>query len=247
MKFYRRQSIADSSPMNDKWAVTTENKIVTNTSVGLETPRGDVDSRSVAPENGTLRYNTEIGAGGELEVYVNGVWEIIKTNRQQILTRQTFTNSNYSNTIFGPLAYNINAERPEGVTVYVENVYQLPETNYNLRSSTLGSPLTTSTLVSQTAFFGDTVIYLNSVADFNPGLSLAGTNLENNVIVETNTTNSSITIFPGALGNIPTGGLATAIYSSGTYIQFTPDAVPAPSKPITTILGLDGFTPPFEI
>lgn len=247
MKFYRRQSITDSAPMDNKWAVDTNNQIITDTKVGMQVPRGDANDRSLTPENGSLRYNTQLGTGGELEVFINGTWEIIKTNRQQVLTRQTFTSSNYLNTIFGPLAYGIDPSRPEGVAVYVENVYQIPETNYTLKLSTPGLPLTTSTIVTQNTYFGETVVHLNSVADFNPGLSLAGTNLENNVIVETDTTNSTITIFPGALGNIPAGSPAIAIYSSGTYVQFTPDAVPAPSKPITTILGLDGFTPPFEI
>jgi hypothetical protein len=84
-------------------AVEVTGEIVTDTSAGMQTPRGDALSRVENPVNGTIRYNTEIGTGGELEAYINGTWEIIKTNRQATVTRQEFDNGDYQDTIFHAL------------------------------------------------------------------------------------------------------------------------------------------------
>jgi hypothetical protein len=247
MKFYKRLPISQFNPMDDKFAVEADGRIVTDTVVGMETPSGDASQRSVFPENGTIRYNTDIGNGGELEAYVNGTWEIIKTNRQATVTKQTFENGDYADTIFGPLAYDIDITKPENLSVYVENVYQIPGVNYELRRSSLGFPLTSTATVVQTVGFGETVVYLDTIADFNVGLTLTGTNLNNNVIIATSATDKSITIEPGALGFIPVGGLAVANFSTGTYVQFEPSSTPVPFKPVTTLLGLDGYCPPFQV
>jgi hypothetical protein len=246
-KFYKRQNMDYTNPRTNKLAVEVTGEIVTDTSAGMQTPRGDALSRVENPVNGTIRYNTEIGTGGELEAYINGTWEIIKTNRQATVTKQEFDNGDYADTIFGPLAYDIDITRPENLTVYVENVYQLPGINYTLVRSTASQPLTTSTTVVQAAGFGDTVIRLASIADFNVGLTLSGTNLQGNTIVATSATDSTITISPGALGFIPEDGLAIAFYEEGTYVKFATNATPVPFKPVITILGLDGFCPPFQV
>jgi len=246
-KFYKRQNMDYTNPRTNKLAVEITGEIVTDTSAGMQTPRGDALSRVENPVNGTLRYNTEIGTGGELEAYINGTWEIIKTNRQADVTVQSFENGDYADTIFGPLAYNIDISRPQNLLVYVENVYQLPGINYTLVQSTPLVPLTTSTTVTAAAGFGDTVIQLESIADFNVGLTLTGTNLQNNVIVATSATDKTITVSPGALGFIPEGGLAVAFYSTGTYVKFATNATPVPFKPVITFLGLDGFCPPFQV
>lgn len=244
-KFYKRQNMDYTNPRTNKFAVQIDGEIITDTSAGMQTPRGDTVSRIDTPVNGTIRYNTDIGLGGELEAYINGTWEIIKTNRQAIVTKQVFENGDYLDTIFGPLDYAVDVDRPENVMVYVENVYQVPDLNYTLVESSALAPLTTATVVTQAAGFGDTVIKLATIADFNAGLQLSGTNLQGNVIVSTSATDSTITIFPGALGFIPEGGLALAFYPLGVYVKFAQNATPVPFKPVITLLGLDGYCPPF--
>jgi hypothetical protein len=246
-KFYKRQNMDYTNPRTNKLAVEITGEIVTDTSAGMQMPRGDAETRVETPVNGTIRYNTEIGPGGELEAYINGTWEIIKTNRQATVTRQEFDNGDYQDTIFGPLAYDIDITRPENLMVYVENVYQLPGVNYTLVESTALVPLTTSTTVVTAVGFGATIIELESIADFNVGLVLSGTNLQGNTIVATSATDSTITVSPGALGFIPEGGLAIAFYEPGTYVKFATNATPVPFKPVITLLGLDGFCPPFQV
>jgi hypothetical protein len=245
MRFYRRQT-SSIKPQDTTFAVEADGRIVTKTKLGMEMPSGRKEDRYATPKNGTIRYNQGIGPGGELEAYVNGQWEIIKTNRQATVTRQTFNNGDYADRIFGPLAYKIDITKPENVMVYVDNVYQVPGLNYTLQESVAGFPITTSTTVAISANFGDTTIFLESIADFNPGRVLSGTNLEGNIIVATSATTKSITISPGAAAFIPVGGLAVVNISTGTYVVFTDDAVPTPSKPVTTLMGLDGYCPPFE-
>lgn len=247
MKFYKRLPINTYDPMSKSFAVEADGRIITNTVASMETPSGVTEERPTVLVNGAIRYNESIGIGGELEAYINNRWEIIKTNRQAQVTKQVFENGDYKDTIFGPLAYDIDISRPENVMVYVENVYQVPGVNYELIRSTNAQPLTTSTTVPTLVGFGETVIPLADVSNFNPGIALNGTNLQNNVIVSVDNTASTITVSPGALGVIPAGGLAIAVYSTGTWIRFMPDSVPVPTKPVMTLLGLDGYCPPFEV
>jgi hypothetical protein len=248
MKFYKRKPIDTVNPMSNSWVVLPDGRIYTNSTSTVQMPVGKADGRPVATvNNGQIRYNSEIGQGGELEAYINGTWEIIKTNRHATVTKQEFQNGDYADTIFGPLAYDIDPAKPENLQVYVENVWQIPGTNYELKLSQLGAPLTTTTNVSRAVYFGETVIPLDDIADFNVGVSLNGTNLQNNVIVDTSATDSTITISPGALGFIPQGSVAIAVYSTGTFIKFTPSATPVPFKPVIALLGLDGYCPPFEV
>lgn len=230
--------------MDNKLAVEVDGRIVTNTSASLQLPVGDNDRRPTVLRNGEIRYNTQTGTG-EIEAYINGSWQRIKTNRQQTISQQTFTNTNYANTIFGPLSWDIDTTKPQNVMVYVDNVYQIPTTNYTLARSSDAQPITSSTLVTASVALGDTQIRLNSVINFNAGQRLAGTNLSANTIISVDTTASTIIIAPGALGNISPGGLAVTFFNTGTYVIFQPDAVPVPTKPVTTLLGFDGYTPPF--
>lgn len=244
MKFYKRENLSNLNPMDNSLAVEVDGRIVTNTSASLQLPVGDKEQRPSVVRNGEIRYNTQLGTG-EIEAYINGKWQIIKTNRQQNITQQTFTNSNYANTIFGPLAYDIDTTKPQNVMVYVDNVYQIPTTHYTLSRSSDAQPLQVSTTVTGNVLFGATVVPLESVVNFNPGQKIDGTNLTNNTVVSVDTTNSTITITPGTLGTIAPGGLAVGFFSTGTYVIFNSDAVPVPSKPVTTLLGFDGYTPPF--
>ena len=248
MKFYKRLPIHRKDPMSGRFAVEADDRIVTNTVHGMQMPRGNAAQRSVPPVNGELRYNNDIGTGGELEAYVNGVWEIVKTNRQATVTRQEFDNGDYADTLFGPLAYDIDTNKPENLTVYVENVPQIPGTNFNLLYSSAGSPIVATAFVIGLAYSGDTVLKVDTVADFNPGQPITGNFIApGTTIVITSATNKTITITPGITNSIVPGTLVTTTFSTGTYVKFAVDSLPVPYKPVITLLGLDGYCPPFEV
>ena len=248
MKFYKRLPIHRKDPMSDRFAVEADDRIITSTTKGMQMPRGTAAQRSAPPVNGELRYNTEIGAGGELEVFINDVWEIVKTNRQATVTQQKFDNGDYADTIFGPLAYDIDPDKPENLTVYVENVPQISGTNFNLLYSSALSPIIANAYVIGLALSGATVLQVDTVADFNFGQPITGNFIApGTTIVTTDPILKTITIDPGTAGAIVPGTLVTTSFSTGTYVKFSLDSLPVPNKPVITLLGLDGYCPPFEV
>jgi len=246
MKFYKRLPINRKDPISNAFAVEADGRIVTNTHASIQAPGGTTAQRPTVLSNGEIRYNTELGTG-ELEAYINGSWQIVKTNRQAEITVNTYTNGDYLNTIFGPLSYNIDIAKPQNVMVYVENVYQVPTTNYTLEFSSVGSPITTSTMLSIDANLSDTTLYLDSIANFNIGNPISGTNVDGNIITAVNTLSNSIDITPGTSGSVSSGTLIISTFNTGTYVVFTDDAVPVPNKPVTVLQGFDGYNPPFEV
>lgn len=247
MKFYKRLPINRKDPMNNRFAVEADDHIVTTSSVGMQMPRGEASQRSTTPKSGELRFNTDIG-NGELEVYINDHWEIVKTNRPAIVTQQEFDNGDYADTYFGPLAYDIDPAHPENLTVYVENVPQLPVTNFTLAYSSTSTPITTSTQVFLDADTGTNLIFVNSVADFNPGNIITGTNISTGTtVVDTDPFALTITISTGTTDIVTAGTELTTTFGTGTFVQFVSNSLPVPNKPVVTILGLDGYCPPFEV
>lgn len=248
MKFYKRQNLSKTSPQDNTWAVEADGRIVTTSKVSLQTPVGSVDYRPAEPQTGMVRYNTDLGDNGELEVYINDHWEILKTNRQQVITMQSFDNGDYADTIFGPLEYDVDINKPENLMVYVENVWQIPQVNYELVYNSLAEPITTSTVLTQPAEISTTTLYVETVADFNPGQQLFGLGITGNVVVDTSSTDMSITITPGTSSEISSGTSVTAAFGvEGTYVKFTPSSFPVPFKPVIVLQGFDGYGPPFEI
>ena len=248
MKFYKRLPIHRKDPMSDRFAVEADDRIITSTAKGMQMPRGTAAQRSIPPVNGELRYNTEIGVGGELEVYVNGVWEIVKTNRHATVTQQQFNNGDYADTLFGPLAYDIDPTKPENLNVFVENVPQIPGTNFILEQSVGGDPIQVSATVIADTQPGETVIYLNSVADFNPGNIIYGEYIvPGTTVVDSVSSSSTITISAGVTGLLAIAKVVTTVLTTGTYVKFLPSSLPVPNKPVITMLGLDGYCPPFEV
>jgi hypothetical protein len=248
MKFYKRLPLNRKNPFSNTFAAEADGRLVTNTTNSLQLPKGNIAQRPAGPSNGQIRYNIQLGNnGGELEAYIDGKWEIIKTNRQANITKQEFDNGDYADTLFGPLAYNVSIDRPENVFVYVENVPQIAGTNYTLEYSSTPTPITTSTTLSIEAGPGETLLFVESVADFNPGQPITGSNLDGNTVVDTSATDRTIIISPGASGTVATGTVITTSFAPGTYVRFRPDSLPVPHKPVITLLGFDGYNPPFEV
>jgi len=248
MKFYKRLPLNRKDPMSGRFAVEADDRIITTTTRGMQMPSGTALERTTVPVDGEIRYNKDIGAGGELEAYINGTWEIIKTNRPATVTQQEFDNGDYADTIFGPLAYDIDPSKPENLTVYVENVPQIPGTNFTLFYSSTLVPFTTSTTVTQEAIGGATVLTVASVADFNPGNLIAGTNIVGGTtVVDTSATDLTITLSVGTADVVTSGTQVTTTFNTGTFVQFLGNSLPVPNKPVITLLGLDGYCPPFEV
>lgn len=249
MKYYKRLPIHRKSPTNNHFVVEQDGRIITDTTNSLEIPAGTAAQRPNILVDGQIRYNTDLGVSGELEAYINGTWEIIKTNRQSFITKQVFDNGDYADSYFGPLAYDVSTTAPQNVFVYVENVPQIADTNYNLVYNSISMPITTSTTLIVEASTGSTLLYVTSVADFNPGNSIDGTSITpGTTVIETSATDLTITLSTGTVDVVPVlSEITTTFITTGTYIQFSNGSLPVPNKPVIVLLGFDGYGPPFEV
>lgn len=139
MRFVKRTPITQYDPMSNRFAVLADDRIVTNTKISMEVPKGNqTTERPIVNVSGQVRYNTDIH---EFEVY-NGTspgtgWEKVRTVRPAPITFQDLGIGDYAKVLFGPLKWEsgedyTNYTSPQNIFVYVENVFQLPTLNYTL-------------------------------------------------------------------------------------------------------------------
>lgn len=242
MKYIKRLALNRKDQQSNRFAVEADDRIVTTSKVSLQLPAGATSDRP-SPNNGQIRYNNTIN---DTEIYnISGSgtgWERVKTNRQGTITPQNLGVGNYINTVFGPLSYNVATNKPQNVLTFIDNVFQIPTTNYSLE---LGSSIGVTRNASGDYATGTSVITLSSVADIligevvtaGPGLLAVGTTVTN-IVTSTNT----ISINPVTTGNIADGTTLTFSTLNGTdvYIKFTS---PAPAKQVFALLGFDGYSP----
>lgn len=246
MKFYKRLPINRKNPMDTLFAVEENDEITTTSDSAMQMPRGTTASRPPNPKNGEIRFNANLGIdGGELEAYINGEWIIIKTNKQSAIRQQIFTNGDYADTYFGPLAFDVAINKPANIFVYVENLPQIANENFVLAYSSTSTPITTSTLISGIVPASSISLPVTSVADFNPGNPITGTNIRvGTTVVSTSATDLTITLSTSTTNSIPAN---ERVYSSfattGTYVKFINGTMPVPNKPVVTLIGFDGFVP----
>jgi len=238
MKFIKRLGLNRKDPSNNRFAVEADDRIVTTSKKSIQLPAGAKTDRP-SPINGQIRYSTSIN---DIEAYVNGKWETIRTVRQGTITPQNLGVGNYVNSLFGPLSYDVDTTRPQNVMVYVDNVYQLPTTNYVLRTGVSVSETAqtaTSTGINQNTLALNTTtnVLVGQTVSAASGLSLGTTVTDVNVVGRT------ITINPNTTAIIPAGTTLTFGYQSGTFVDFTGSV---PAKQVFVLLGVDGYYPPFN-
>ena len=119
----------------------TDNEVILDSTNVMLVPKGTTEQRPQFPKNGHLRYNTSTE---ELEVYQDNAWRKLRfkePNRTGIVV-QTLGVGDAVKTVFGPLDsqdpdYPIPATA-QSILVFVENVFQLPNTNYSLVQNPAG-------------------------------------------------------------------------------------------------------------
>ena len=250
MRYIKKLALNKKDPENDRFSVLADDRITTNTKVSLQTPSGTSAERPSALSDGMIRYNKDLK---EFEVYNSQnpgskPWEILRTIRQSTITMQELGQGNYSDDIFGPLSYDIDITKPQNILVYVDNVYQVPVTDYTL---TTNPPSVTASL-STPATTGANVLYLNTLTNIDAGKpgtwrTISGTGITDGSTV-TNVSFAFDYIRKGyavgislpTTGYISSGTVATVSYSNGTFIQFSG---PVPSEQVFALLGFDGYFP----
>lgn len=241
MKFYKRKNLDDNNAKNNSFAATIDEKLITDLSGSMGMPSGTVAERpsAAAPNLNQVRHNTQLF---DLETSVRGTWERIRTVRPATIFVQNLGNGNYYSTFFGPL--NVGYQRsydegPENIDVYIDNVFQVPYTNYDL--STDPSPAIAVTTATTTA--STSILFLDNVVNVQPGTIVTGAAgiSSGTVVVGTFTGTFNVEISEPTIADIPPGTNLTFSFNTGTYIQFAGEV---PAKPVVAIMGKDGYFPP---
>ena len=243
MKFYKRKAIDSHNPQDDSFAVEADGRLISDSTQSFKLPGGTIAQRPTDTTYGQIRNNTQLF---DLETRVRPVWERIRTVRPARITVQNLGSGNYYSNIFGPLnpSYGTSYLSSAGggapnVMVYVDNVYQIPYTNYDL--TTDPSPVTAVTTGTTSAT--STVLYLDSVQNVQPGQTISGSPSisSSTTVLGTITGTFNVVISEPVTGSINPGTTLTFTFSTGTFLQFSG---PVPAKPVVAILGYDGFFPP---
>jgi hypothetical protein len=239
MKFYKRQSLNHHEPSDNAFAIEADGRLVSDNTTSFKLPGGTIAQRPANTTLGQIRHNTQYF---DIETYVRGVWERVRTVRPASILVQNLGSGNYYSSIFGPLSTSYTPsylKSSANIQVYVDNVFQIPETNYSLVTDP--SPVTAST--TATSALSTTTLYLDTVQNVQPGQTISGSLFisSSTTVVGTITGTTNIIISQPVTGSIGVGVSLTFTFSTGTFIQFS-GAVPA--KPVVAIMGYDGYFPP---
>jgi len=141
MKFLKQKTISRYSPSDNTLFTNHYGRAVMDLTGALRLPKGNTDDRpdlsgvrTPGGPNGYIRYNTDTNS---VEAYVAGVWEIVTAPGTTGITKQTLGPGDDVLTRFGPLSLIPASEN--SILVFVENVFQISDTNFNVLYNYLGS------------------------------------------------------------------------------------------------------------
>jgi len=128
MRFLKQQNL-NKFRRTDKTIYYDEfGNVELRTPRSLLLPKGDTLNKPSLPENGHIRYNTDIA---DVEIYVNGQWRLLRYKEPVEIIQQTVGYGDYVNQTFGPLSP-IPASG-QSIIVLIENVVQIHGMNYTLQ------------------------------------------------------------------------------------------------------------------
>jgi len=140
MKFLVKQSTATRNIAGPGVKVDTQGQITMDSVNSVLMPRGVTADRPWYPEEGHIRYNTETD---QMEVFQGTGWRNIRYKEPTKIVWQNLGTGDALEVAFGPLDSGDQfAPVPiaaENVIVLVENVVQLPITNYRLVQNPAGN------------------------------------------------------------------------------------------------------------
>ena len=141
MKFLKSQYVSKYSPNDNTVRVNPYGRAVMDFNGGIMIPKGTTAQRPQLTGvrhpidgNGYLRYNIDndavTGLPIGIEAYVGGNWEVVRAPGAAAVSIETFGPGNAVDTLFGPLAKVPSSAN--NIIVLVENVMQIPTTNFTL-------------------------------------------------------------------------------------------------------------------
>lgn len=184
MKFLKSQNTSKYSPSDNTFLVNPYGRAVMDFKGAVMLPKGTTaqrpqlsGNRQPTDANGYIRFNTTTKSfEGYIDNGVTARWETIRAPGSSTITIETFGPGDAVDTIFGPLV-NVPASA-NNVIVLVENVMQIPTTNFTLdqnpSSSGTGQEVESGNFVTATEYIitatGSTdFVSEHGAADNNPG------------------------------------------------------------------------------
>lgn len=173
MRYLRKQVLNRRAPWDQRLSVDINDAVVMTTTNNVTLPSGTTAQRPVSPVNGMMRYNTDLGIGGELEVYQSNTWRSLRFKEPTLITQQSLGAGDGTNLYFGPLSpapvttvqsgiiWDV-AQIAKQLIVVVENVFQLSNTNYSVVQNPIIPAETYTPKLSYAAASGSTTLYFNS-------------------------------------------------------------------------------------
>ena len=173
MKFLKKSQLNFRNVSDNSIAIQLNGEVTLDTTNCLLLPKGTTDQRPIEPTEGHIRYNTTVH---ELEVYQgsSASWKPLSFKVPKPITVQSLGPGDAIETKFGPL----NSGWSSGYTsagygdyttpissnnilVFVENVIQLPETNFTLESNPAGYSTGTYIAFASSVPLGKTVTVIH--------------------------------------------------------------------------------------
>lgn len=214
MRFLRNINLNPKAPHDQRLRITKGDEVQFNTQYSLQLPSGPTANRASSPSAGMMRLNSDTG---QVEVYQSSSWRSLRYKESGAVALQSLGNGDGISTLYGPLSPAPPSIVQSGYTwtganlmVYVENVFQIFNTNYLIAQNP-----TVNTTVNTLANSGSTSIILNSVADIIVGSTITTTSPTTTVSTTVNATNATATYVSGGVAS--TTMVVTA--KSGTFVD----------------------------
>jgi hypothetical protein len=148
MKFLKRSQLNSRNVADNSVAVEITGEVKLDTTYAALIPNGTTAQRpTTASTNGQIRYNNQTN---EFEFRQNNEWRRVAFKEPTTITAQPIGTGDETEIYFGPLVSGFTTiggdplvpdlDKPQNIMVYIENVYQLPLTNYSLEDLAFGDP-----------------------------------------------------------------------------------------------------------
>jgi len=271
MRFLKNLNANSKAPADQRFLITPSSEVQFNTSRSLQLPSGGVSGKAQSPTAGMIRYNSDPynastnPNGGQVEVYQGSNWRALRYKESGAITIQNLGNGDGVSTLYGPInpAF-IPSVVQSGYTwtganlmVYIENVFQIYNTNYLIATNPV-----TETTIATTANSGSSSLIVSNIGDIIIGSAITNTAPTVTVSTTVNTVSATATYVSGAVtnntlvitgqsGTIVNGALVTGTgFNQGQYVVSGAGtsslvlSAPANSTPSGTIsFAASGYSP----
>lgn len=246
MRFLKRQTINRRQIKS-----TTVYSDVTDTNVyinprnsgSMVLPSGTDAQIPSSPVNGMMRYNVD---HSEVQVYQGSTWRSLRFKESTKITQQPLGDIDGYTYFYGPLnasydplniSSNNNNFGGQNILVFIENVFQIFNTNYVITQNPTANLLTTAdaNATTTTLTFASTATIPNGSVVTGSAYLVPGTTATVTSATEVTLSN------PVTGGNILTGHAIAFTAAAGYYLNFTsdPDYLGMITKPVTVLHGFD--------